>query len=417
VDRLDTSPNKAIAPKSPIVENTTDFTDVLKCLGHQISAYGTKKFYVGNDKIANETGVRDGVPESGRTMLQSAFGTLVKTSASKVVWAGYASSLDSAVITSINTENRNLNKLKSNDTPEYIISGAITQYEKDAQKARRDAGIQILENRIGHSEGANMSVLATSLSLHSTTSENYALYKGIQSSNIIRILTDDVGSGIALGHVKVGGINLDVSLTKKEGVSSALQQLMQLGAVEITGQFYSDDFDYRQCVDPAQRQQILSELAGNVSSYVSKDRMAGAVPLKMSIATNAINPLRNGELVSLSVTSSDNAYLNCFYTMSNGKSVKIFPNKYAHENLVQQGQSVNVPGDERLQIFAEKMPEGQPKDKLFCLLTRVNPASVVNGMIGTVPTDKYSINDLVQALKKTMPPNSLIAKTIELNVR
>jgi len=417
-ERLEPSAAKAIAPSSAIEENTTDFSDVLSCVGAQVAAYGTKKFYVGNDQIRNETGVKEGIPESGRTMLQSAFGILVGSSNGKIIWSGYGTDLSSVVIQNIFDENKVAKKTKSKDVPEYMISGAISQFEKDIQKVGRDGNLKILSSGINDSESASISALGTNLTLLSSLSEYYAMYKGIQSNNIITIRSFDSSSGLMLGNAKVGGVSLDISMLKKEGVSAALMQLMQLGAAEITGKFYRDDFDYRQCLNKDERKTILADLAGSVGAHVAMGNNSKIKRLGIAIASNSTAGIfKNGEPIRLSVTGNENGYLNCFYSMSNGKSVKIYPNKYVHESLIQDKQLVSVPGDDRIKITAEMGLPGGQKERVTCLFSRVDPSPVFSGMIGTVPTDKYRVDDLVLAVSKVVPKDSIVLSSIELNVR
>lgn len=418
IDRLESSATKAIAPSGAIEENTTDFNDVLSCVGAQVAAYGSKQFYVGNDRINNETGVKDGIPDSARTMLQSAFGILVEKSAGKIVWSGFGSGMENSVIASFINENVNAKKLKSFDTPEYIISGAISQFEKDAQKATRDADLKVYSSGLGNSEGANISVLGTNLTLLSALSGNYAMYKGIQSNNILKIMSVDSSSGLMLGYAKIGGVGLNVAMQKKEGISAALMQLMQLGAAEITGKFYRDDFDYRQCLDKDERKNILANLAGNIGDHVAMGKNALIKPLGISMTSNSEDGyFKNGEVVKLTVTSNENGYLNCFYSMDNGKSVKIYPNKYAHESLIQDRHVISVPGDDRIKITAERASSGKQKERVTCLFSRVNPSSVLNSMIGTIPTDKYCVDDVIRSVGSVVPENSLVSSMIELKVR
>jgi hypothetical protein len=103
--------------------------------------------------------------------------------------------------------------------------------------------------------------------------------------------------------------------------------------------------------------------------------------------------------------------------MANGKSVKIFPNKYVHDNLIEEKQFVNIPGDDRLKVVAEKLPSNVPREKIACIFSRANPATFINSMIGTSPTDKYSLKDVYQSIGSNLPANSYVVNEFDILVR
>ncbi len=417
--KLDASAVTAVSVKSDAEENITDLTEVLDCVGTQVATFGSKKFYLGNDRIINESGEKS-LPESGRTMLQSAFATLVEKSNGKVIWSGFSSALiGTQVVNQFRSEIIADQKLKTKDTPEFIVSGAITQFEKNIQKATRDQDVKILGSGIGQSDGANLSIIGTNLTLHSTTSGFYSIYKGIQSNNVISIKGEDDATGIFLGSSMLAGVGLNLAFMKKEGVSAALMKLMQLGAIEITGKYYKDDFDYRQCLSPDQRQKILSSLTATNKQVYYTNPVDSMKAMNMRFSSNADNQgyFQHGQALQLGAITNDNGYLTCYYSMANGKSVKIFPNKYVHDNLIEEKQFVNIPGDDRLKVVAEKLPSNVPREKIACIFSRANPATFINSMIGTSPTDKYSLKDVYQSIGSNLPANSYVVNEFDILVR
>lgn len=256
-DRLDGNPNGIITPKGAVEEDITELDDVLSCVGVQVALYGKVKFYVSNDRVSNP--FKDtGVPESGSIYLQEAFSTLVNKSQDKIVFAGYNLDSNNEVVNGHIRENQQQRKIRGNDTPEYIIAAAISHYEKDAQKANGDIDMKAFLNWFGSSNGANASVLGTHLTLKDARSANLKL-TGISSKQLIVIRSSDSSAGMMMGSAKVGGVGLNMAMQKREGIGAALAQLMKIGAIEITGKFYEDDFDYRRCLNKDERKEILDK--------------------------------------------------------------------------------------------------------------------------------------------------------------
>ena len=406
VDKLDKTPLAAVAIVSAPQENVNNFTDVLQCVGTQISIHGSKRFLIGTDQIRNESGVRDGVPESGRTMLQSAFSTLVEYSNGKVVWAGWSSSVNTAVNAGFAQENKAWGKDSFvNETAEYSIFGAITQFEKALQKSGRDANITIGANRIGSYESADLSVLATNLTLHDNRHANFALHKGIQANHVLTMRTVDDESGIMLGTANVGGVGFNVSMVRKESVGAALMNLMQLGAIEIAGKFYKDDFDYRHCLNPASRQSILSNTSWK-KQFVSENQTQPVK--KLNLKLQLLKEPEYGQPLLLRASANDSTYLYCFYNMADKSMVRVFPNAQVHANQIGLGKSVVVP-DEKLRV--KVIPEKGKNESITCIASTVDIARLVTANSSAVPSKQHSIDRLQQQLIEYVSATAFASET------
>ena len=408
VNKLDKTPVEAVTISSTPQENVNNFTEVLQCVGMQIAIHGTKRFLVGNDQIRNESGVRDGVPESGRTMLQSAFSTLVEHSNGKVVWAGWSTSVNTAVNAGFAQENKAWGKgTFVNETAEFGIFGAITQFEKALQKASRDANLTIASNRIGSYESADLSVLATNLTLHDNRHANFALYKGIQANHVLTMRTVDDESGIMLGTANVGGVGFNVSMVRKESVGSALMNLMQLGAIEITGKFYKDDFDYRHCLNPSSRRTIISNTAWK-KQFVPENQVQPTK--KLSLKLQLLNEPAYGQPLLIKVSANDAAHLYCFYNMSDSGMVRIFPNTHAQNNQIGVGKSAVIP-DEKLRV--KLIPERGKNESVTCIASTMDIARLVTANSSAIPSKQFSIDRLQQQLIEYVSSSAFASETIE----
>lgn len=410
--RVNEAATEMINPTVAPIENVSNFTEILECIGRQVSTFGTKTLYVGNDEIANETGVREGLPESGRSMLQSAFATISEHSNGKVRWYAWSTKQVGGVLDRASTvksqmlQGRGLNV----EMPDFFIVGAITQYEKNAKRATRDADIKISSSSLGDSASASVSVLGTSLTLNSLHSVGLEIHRGIKSDNLILVKESDSSTGLMLGSTKVGGVSFNISLTRKEGVSAALMNLMQLAAIEIVGKYYKDDFNYRTCLEPGTRKGVVSVL-GWKKTYGSE----GIVPaLEVRRPRFKVRP-SNGSVVygaplSLIVTSPENGFLYCFYSLASGQMVRIFPNKYIQDNFLKDGSAISIPGDRRLQLI----PERARLEEVTCIFSRVDAGAIVAAESSLIPSGKQSVRGLLSKFDEYLAANAYSVTSLQL---
>jgi hypothetical protein len=407
IDTIDKSPVAAASVTVEPEENITNFTPVLECVGNQIAIHGSRRFVVGSDTIRNETGIRDGVPESGRTMLQSAFSTLSEYSNGKVVWAGWSSAMNNSINAGFAQENKVWNKEKFvEETPEFSINGAITQYERNIQKASKDAGLKILGNKIGSYAAADLSLLGSMMTLNDNRHANFAVYNGIQAKHIISIRNTDVDTGLMLADANIGGINFNVSMVRKEGVSAALMNLMQLGAIEITGKFYKDDFDYRNCLNPNIRKSIMTNTTWKKQfTTESSAQMIKKLTLKLQFEKEP----EYGVPLLLRVSANDSAHLYCFYEMADKSMVRIFPNANTSNNKIDIGKSVVVP-DAKMRV--KVTPVKGDKESITCVASTVDISRIVTANSSATPSKSFSVNKLLSQLKEYISPSAYASHSI-----
>lgn len=412
LETLDKSPLTAVKVAAMPEENVNDFSSILQCVGMQIAEHGSKRFFIGaTDKINNETGVRDGLPESGRTMLQSAFSTLVEYSNDKVVWSGWWIGVANNININNIKDNKELSKIGQgpaffDDTPEFNIFGAITQYEKDIQKSSRDQALKIGDSKYGVSDLANLSLLAANLTLHNNRSDNMAIYKGIQSNNLISVKNIDYDSGLLLGAAKIGGFSFNVAMLRKEGNSSALMNLMQLGAIEITGKFYKDDFDYRECLNSNTRQVILARTSWKKSFPGANTLQPGK---KLTIKLNLIKAMENGVPILIRVTGSNKAYLYCFHSMADGSMARVFPNIYTQSNEIGMAKSVIVP-DEKLRV--RMTPEVGKNESITCIASTVDASQLVASESSLTPSAHFSVAQVLEKFDEYLTSDAYVIAKI-----
>lgn len=67
---------------------------------------------------------------------------------------------------------------------------------------------------------------------------------------------------------------------------------------------------------------------------------------------------RPGESVSLTVETSEDAYVWVFDTGTSGRVHQIFPNEHATDNFMRAGQAVTLPGDDAKYQFVAAEPAG-----------------------------------------------------------
>ncbi|MBF0356649.1 MAG: caspase family protein [Alphaproteobacteria bacterium] len=62
----------------------------------------------------------------------------------------------------------------------------------------------------------------------------------------------------------------------------------------------------------------------------------------------------NGEIVRLRAISNQEGHLYCFLSSQGSSLTKIFPNRYKMNNIISPSQSVDIPGDGRIEVTAER---------------------------------------------------------------
>jgi hypothetical protein len=225
-----------VGPESTPHRSITGFSGALRCMDTTFINYGVRDVSVLIEDIVDQT---KKVNAGTKDMLISAVSLMTKRSqAVRLVAFGQDSS---NLITFLQQAER---KNAYAVTPEFDIRGAITQLDENVIQKQADAGIGYDSGGrhslgIGYAKDAASNILALDLSMLST--EDFSVLPGVTSRNSVVIFKE--GKGID-GDATISkfGINYSVSLSKAEGQTQALRNLVELAAVELFGKLTKTPF-------------------------------------------------------------------------------------------------------------------------------------------------------------------------------
>lgn len=227
------------------------YDDSLVKFGRMLEAYGVKQTRVQSKVISNDTADQS-LPQDVSKMLATA----VNKIGSQVVYIPY----DPNYVISEATTGGNISRA----LPNVVITGGITEYDKDMiekeREAKADAQIQKgdfgsnynYDGGASYKAGSSVSRIALDLGLLNYA--NQAAIAGVQTSNAITVRKSKTGWGVG-AYFQGCGLSFDYSLQKKQGVYYALRLLVELSVIEVLGQYY--DIPYWRCIPNSQPNQRM----------------------------------------------------------------------------------------------------------------------------------------------------------------
>lgn len=213
--------------------------------GRMLEAYNIKQIRVQSKLISNYTADQS-LPQDVSKMLDTAINKIGR----QVVYIPF----DPNYVISEATTGGNINRA----LPEIVITGGITEYDKDmiekSREAKADGQVQKgdygskfdYDAGAGYKAGSSTSRIAMDMSLLNYT--NQAAIAGIQTSNAITVRKSSTGWGVG-AYFQGCGLSFDYALQKKQGVYYALRLLVELSVIEVLGKYF--DVPYWRCIDGA----------------------------------------------------------------------------------------------------------------------------------------------------------------------
>ena len=212
-------------PESAPYRSITNFSTALRCMDNLFLDYGVRDVSVIVEDIVDQT---KKVNAGSKDMLISAVSDMTKRSrAIKLVAYGQDSG---NLIGFLNQAGR---KSAYAVVPQYDIKGSITQFDENVIRKQTDAGIGLdTYLNIGTARNAAASIVGMDLTILS--SEDLAIVPGVTSRNSVILFKE--GKGVdGDATIKKFGINYNMSLSKSDGQSQALRNLVELASIELFG--------------------------------------------------------------------------------------------------------------------------------------------------------------------------------------
>jgi len=269
------------APILPINRTVTSFNEGLRCMDGQLATYG-----VGASLIVEDLNDRTQKVSAGTTdMFISAMSQMTRRSqAIRTV----AFSDDTKNLTTFMSRAGSKEAFQLENIPTYAIRGSITQFDDNLAKKTVDGGVTLgigQKSFLGMGASKSSSINMVALDLAAVRAKDFSLVAGVNSRNSAAILQEGWGVDGEASYKKLG-VNFMTSLSKSDGKTIALRNLVELSAIELMGKL--NKVPYWKCLGVSSNQpDVIAEIedwhqamsAGEkVAFYLRHFRAMGLVP-------------------------------------------------------------------------------------------------------------------------------------------
>jgi curli biogenesis system outer membrane secretion channel CsgG len=214
----------------PIVRTVTNFDTALRCMDNQLATFGASATILVED-LNDKT---QKVPAGTTEMFLSAMSQMTRQSrAIRTV----AFSDDTKNLTSYMLQSGSKDAFQPELIPSYTVRGAVTQFDDNLTKKTVDGGFALgvaEKNFIGAGGSKSSSVNLVALDLTIVRASDFSLVPGVNTRNSAAILQEGYGVDSEANINKLG-INFMTSLSRSDGKSVAVRNLVELSAIELMG--------------------------------------------------------------------------------------------------------------------------------------------------------------------------------------
>ena len=245
---------------SHIQRNITNFSNGLACMDKLLMNKRVKPTSLLIESLNDNT---EQVKAGTRDMLISAISDMSKRNKKiKIIVYGK----DSANLISFLKTAQQSNAYK--EIPQYDIRGSISQYDKNIIQADNSLGLFVrgtASGGLGKSKAASLDIMT--LDLSAVYTHDMSVVPGVTSKNTIAIYNH--GNSLdADARISKLGVYFDMTLSRSEGKSQALRNLIELAAIEIIGKLTK--VPYWTCLGTKSPDEILKNVTENpIKSNVS----------------------------------------------------------------------------------------------------------------------------------------------------
>ena len=212
-------------PESAPVRTITNFSSSLTCMDNLFLMYGVRDLVVISEDLKDET---KKVSAGTKDMLISSVSNMTKRSKA-VRLIAYGSDSGNLIGFMKEAEKKTMFQL----IPQYGIRGSISQLDESVAKKTEGGGVSV-EGFIGIGKASTASTNILGLDLTMMRTEDLSIVPGVTSSNSVVIFRSGTGLEGEAGYKKFG-INYQSNLSRAEGQSQALRNLVEMAVVELFG--------------------------------------------------------------------------------------------------------------------------------------------------------------------------------------
>lgn len=212
-------------PEAPPFKTITSFSSALRCMDNQMITFGVRDVSVLVEELADQT---KKVNAGTRDMLISAVSEMTKRSrAIRLVAYGQDSG---NLIGFLQAAER---KSAYAVIPQFDIKGSISQFDESIAKKESTFGLSFGE-LLSYGRAATGAATVLGIDLTVLNTEDLSVVPGVTSRNGVLIFKQGKGTDADAQYRKFG-INFTTSLSKAEGNSQALRNLIELAVIELFG--------------------------------------------------------------------------------------------------------------------------------------------------------------------------------------
>ena len=212
-------------PESAPVRTITNFSGALTCMDNLFLMYGVRDLVVITEDLKDET---KKVSAGTKDMLISSVSNMTRRSKA-VRMIAYGADSGNLISFMKEAEKKTMFAL----IPQYGIRGSISQLDESVGKKTEGGGISV-EGFIGFGKASTASTNILGIDLNMMRTEDLSIIPGVTSSNSVVIFRSGTGLEGEAGYKKFG-INYQSNLSRAEGQSQALRNLVEMAVVELFG--------------------------------------------------------------------------------------------------------------------------------------------------------------------------------------
>lgn len=214
----------------PIERTVTNFESALRCMDVLFDTYGAGASILVED-LNDKT---QKVPAGTTDMFISAMSQMTRRSrAIRTMTFG----ADTSNLATYMLQANSLASFQPELIPTYAVRGSITQFDDNLARRTVDGGATLgiaNKNFLGFGASKSSSVNLIALDLAVVRTSDFSLVPGVNSRNSAAILQEGSGVDAEAAYSKLG-INFMTSLSRSDGKTVAVRNLVELSAIELMG--------------------------------------------------------------------------------------------------------------------------------------------------------------------------------------
>lgn len=268
------------APTLPINRSVTSFSDGLRCMDILFVQYGTHASLMVED-------LNDKTQKSPAGTTEMFLGAMSQMTRRSQAIRTVAFSEDTKNLIGFMSKAGSKDAFQIENIPTNTVRGAVTQFDDNLAKKTTDAGISLGPFSLGGAKSTSINMVGLDLVI--LRAHDFSVVPGVSAHNAAAILQEGEGIDAEVIYKKFG-VNFMTSLSKSDGKTIALRNLVELGAIELMGKL--NKIPYWKCLGVAgTHPDVLSEIddwweamtpADKMRFFLQQFRALGMVP-----ATNA----------------------------------------------------------------------------------------------------------------------------------